>query len=146
MATLVWGAVEGAISYKIVGAAGEFTVTGTTYTEEGEFKQGETYIWTITTICEDGASDTFVVSYESGCLGINEFSQTISIYPNPANSTVNITAENFAKVEVYSAIGQLIVTQNSTIVDVSNYQTGIYFFKVFDTNNNTAMKRISVIK
>jgi len=39
----------------------------------------------------------------------------------------------------------MIVTQNTPTVDVSNYQAGIYFFKVFDTNNNSAMKRISVI-
>jgi len=145
LATITWTAVIGAKEYKIIGAGGESIVTGTTYTEEGEFLEGVTYKWTITTVCVDGSSDPVEVS-AVGCLGIHEFGKTVSIYPNPANSTVYITAENFAKVEVYSAIGQLMVTQNTTTVDVSNYQDGIYFFKVFDNNNNTAMKRVSVIK
>ena len=145
-ATLTWNAVDGATGYKIVGASGETTVTGTTYTETGTFVGGQTYTWKIITLCVDGQSAPVEVSGVSNCDGISEFGNTISIYPNPANSTVNIKAENFAKVEVYSSIGQLIVTQNTTTIDVSNYQAGVYFFKVFDNNNNTAMKRISVIK
>jgi len=141
-AKITWSAVAGAIGYKI----SDVTVTGTEYTENGVFENGKTYTWKIITLCEENSSESVEVSALAKCDAINEFSQTISIYPNPANSTVNIKVENFAKVEVYSAIGQLMVAQNTTTVDVSNYQAGIYFFKVFDNNNNTAMKRISVIK
>ena len=141
-AKITWTAVIGATGYKI----GETTVTGTEYTENGDFENGKTYTWNIVTICASGQSTPVEVSAVAICDGISEFGNTISIYPNPANSTVNIKAENFAKVEVYSSIGQLVVTQNTTTIDVSNYQAGVYFFKVFDNNNNTAMKRISVIK
>ena len=145
-AKITWTAVIAAKEYKIIGDAGEATVTVPEYTETGIFAHGETYTWKIITICEENESDPVEVSVEAVCEGIHEFGKTISIYPNPANSTVNITAENFAKVEVYSAIGQLVATQNTPTIDVSNYQAGIYFFKVFDNNSNTAMKRISVIK
>ena len=146
-ATITWTAVEGAKEYKIKGEGVDTKVTAPPYTETGEYLDGVTYKWTITTVCEAGEAESVEVSATGCFLGISEFGKTISIYPNPVNNgTVNITATNFAKVEVYSSVGQLIVTQNTTTVDVSNYQAGIYFFKVFDTNNNTAMKRISVIK
>jgi len=147
-ATITWTAVEGAKGYKIKGTAGETTVTAPPYIETVDYLENITYIWKIITVCEENESDAVEVSATAtDCVGISEFGNTISIYPNPVNNgSVNITAANFAKVEVYSSIGQLIVSQNTTTVDVSNYQAGVYFFKVFDTNNNTAMKRISVIK
>ena len=145
-ATLSWAPITGATGYKVKGEGPEVTVTEPTYTETADFEDGKTYTWKITTVCAGGEADAFEVSEEASCVGITEFEKTISIYPNPAYKTVTIVAEKFTKVEVYSSIGQLMVTQKDATVDVSNYQAGIYFFKIFDNNNNTAMKRISVIK
>jgi len=66
----------------------------------------------------------------------------ISTYPNPAFSTVTIEANNFNKVEVYNIFGQLLHTAKNQIVDVSYFNAGVYFFKIFDTENNSVVKRV----
>jgi len=40
----------------------------------------------------------------------------------------------------------LIETRTINTFDVSNYNTGIYFFKVYDTNNNNVTKRVMVAR
>ena len=145
-ATITWNPVAGVKGYKIMRDGVETAVTQPTFTETDEFVNGETYSWTIIIVCEENESDPVEVSAIANCESIREFAQTVSLYPNPAYGTVTITAENFAKVEVYSAIGLLVSTHNTPTVDVSTYPAGVYFFKVFDNNDNTAMKRISVVK
>jgi len=141
-ATLTWTAVEGATGYKVDGVA----VTTNEYTVTGEFEDGETYKWNIVTVCAGGESDPVEVSGVADCVGINEHAINVAIFPNPSNSTVTIQVANFAKVEVYNTIGQLVETRTISTVDVSTYNVGIYFFKVYDTNNNNVTKRVMVTK
>ena len=143
MATITWTAVAGAKGYKVNGGA---MITATEYTETGEFEDGETYTWMIVTVCVGGESDAVEVEGIADCVGINEYSINVAIFPNPANSTVNIQMTNFAKVEVYNTIGQLVETKTVPAFDVSTYNTGIYFFKVYDTNNNSVTTRVMVAK
>ena len=70
----------------------------------------------------------------------------IVIYPNPASKMVTIDANNFTKVEVYNFVGQLIEINSSKTVNVSSYSSGIYFLKIFDTDNNIFTKRIVVLR
>jgi hypothetical protein len=82
-------------------------------------------------------------------VGINESKQNVtSIYPNPTNGIFTVefsTIENGARIEIYSVVGQKIiirkVTKNQTIIDLSNYDNGIYFVKTQD-DNNVVTKRI----
>ena len=142
LATITWAPVDGATGYKVNGEA----VEGTTYTEEGEFEKGETYTWTIVTVCASGESEGVEVSGETDCVGINEMSNTVAIFPNPTSGMITIKATNFAKVEVYNTVGQLVETKTATTFDVSTYSTGVYFFKVYDANNNSVTKRVMVTK
>jgi len=141
-ATITWTAIEGAIGYKVNGEL----VTTNEYVENGTFENGETYTWTIITVCDEYESEAVPVTGEADCVGINELANTVAIFPNPANGTITIKAANFAKVEVYNTVGQLVETKTVDSFDVSTYSVGVYFFKVYDANNNSVTKRVMVTK
>jgi len=62
----------------------------------------------------------------------------ISLYPNPANSVINIAvAQNTAQPDaytVYNNLGQVVgngkITANNQQINISGYATGVYFVKV----------------
>ena len=101
---------------------------------------GETLV---DTYCHDITKD-----YGSG-VGvepITNYELRITVYPNPAFNTVTIETNSFSKVELYNAMGQLLKTVTTNIVDVSPYTSGVYFLKVFDMENNSATKRVVVVR
>ena len=70
-------------------------------------------------------------------LSVNEIaaSNTLSVYPNPASSTLRITSgEKMQAVSVLDISGRVLVTQNvgskQTTIDVSHLARGIYFIRV----------------
>ena len=84
--------------------------------------------------------------YSEKNLQVETDDDDVSIYPNPTSGTVTIVAANFARVEIYNTIGQLVETKTVEKFDVSTYSVGVYFFKVYDTNNNSVTKRVMVAK
>jgi hypothetical protein len=63
----------------------------------------------------------------------NELNKSISIYPNPATSEINLVlpSENNYQIEIKNSIGQLIIKdQNKNKIDISNLINGIYFISV----------------
>lgn len=77
------------------------------------------------------ANTTFQVL--SNSIPIKDFS--ISLYPNPTSSLLNIKSENSIKsIELYDVQGRIIqvnkIGSKETSVDVSNYNAGVYFVKI----------------
>ncbi|MEX0996182.1 MAG: T9SS type A sorting domain-containing protein [Flavobacteriaceae bacterium] len=69
-----------------------------------------------------------------------------SMYPNPATELVNITLGNYLeleKVNIYTALGQLIKTEKTLQINVSGLAKGSYFIEV-ETNQGKATKTIVV--
>ncbi len=71
---------------------------------------------------------------------------TINMYPNPTSSLVNIKAENTIKsTELYDVQGRLIQINksdsNEVVLDISIYNSGIYFIKV-TTDFGSQIKKI----
>ena len=146
-ATITWETVTDAKEYKITRDGVEtVTVTIPPYTENFDFEHGQSYTWTIVSVCEYTESDEISVSASADCVGISELANSVFIYPNPTSGMVTITAKDFAKVEVYNTIGQLIETTTDNVVDVSSCNTGIYFFKVYDVNGNSVTQRVMVAR
>jgi len=63
----------------------------------------------------------------------------ISIYPNPANSFINIYTSNkvlIKSINVYNALGQKVITKENDFskVNIEHLQNGIYFIEVNTTN------------
>ncbi len=125
-------------------------VTETTYIDT-EFPNGDV-CYTVTavySIC--GESEE---SNEACILGINTKDQNLSqvrIYPNPANSILNIElTSNVERVLVYNYTGQVVVEQNavdSTMrIDVNNFEAGAYLVKLISVDGNSVTKKVIITK
>ena len=119
------------------------TIEETTFIDD-TFDKTVEHTWNIETVCPTLFSNKINKSLPACYIGVNEFLNSISIYPNPASQTVTVLANNFQKIEIYNALGQLIEVKTSHRVNVSNYSSGIYIFKVYDTDDNVANRRITV--
>lgn len=74
--------------------------------------------------------------HKNTVLSVNEFdvNNKVTIYPNPANSIINLNAKhNIEQVAIFNITGQqILVTQPNiaeTSIDVSNFNSGIYLVK-----------------
>lgn len=68
-----------------------------------------------------------------------------NIYPNPANSLLQIVGEiNLETIEIFNTLGQKVMQAKpnspSTIVDISNLQNGIYYIRVNENVSKTIIK------
>ena len=82
-------------------------------------------------ILTNDANTTFQVLSNS----ISTKDLAISLYPNPTSSLINIKAENVVKsIEIYDVQGRVIQVNKTdskeVVLDVSTYNSGIYFVKV----------------
>lgn len=86
-----------------------------------------------------------------GWVSVDEtgFSVLVNVWPNPATSSVNIKGENIDAVCMYNAMGQLVMmldVQNDELstIDVSTFDSGIYFLNVISQNGGSALKKVVV--
>ena len=87
---------------------------------------------------------------DCGPVGINEIdnSNTISIYPNPANDfmTISLAAEPTESTTIFiiNALGEMVLTEKvtsiNTTLNTSNLTNGIYFIKVESKNGSVIRK------
>ena len=72
----------------------------------------------------------------------------VNIYPNPASSTINVSAENLNTIKVYNAVGQLIYAENATSdnvkIDAQNWANGFYYVTVETTDGNKVSQKVIV--
>lgn len=64
-----------------------------------------------------------------------EFTDYVTLYPNPANSKLNFKVKkdiDISSVNIYNSLGQLVlvVTNPNEFIDVSELKTGSYFVKI----------------
>lgn len=65
----------------------------------------------------------------------------LSVYPNPANKYLNFSLENCEDYELYifSTDGRLInksvLQSDNTLIDISNYRSGVYLYQILGKNN-----------
>lgn len=88
-----------------------------------------------------------IVQYE---VGVTEelVGTPIEVYPNPVVDYINIKAEmEVESVTIMNTIGQVVyhalMDQKSTKIDLSNYESGIYFVRM-NTEDKTITKKIVV--
>ena len=80
----------------------------------------------------------------------NEYVVLVNVWPNPATSTVNVKGENLETVYMYNAVGQLVLTldisdaDEQSTIDVSGFNSGIYFMNIITRNGDSALKKVVV--
>jgi hypothetical protein len=95
----------------------------------------------------EGQADGWEVNYTTYTTGveINQLTD-ISIYPNPANGTININGIANSDVVIYDIAGKLIKEfkdLSSTTIDISDMTQGVYFLNV---SNKDGVKTLKFIK
>ena len=76
--------------------------------------------------------------------------ENVNIYPNPAKSVVNVSAENLNKVTVYNSIGQVVYTQDADsdnmMIDVESWTNGLYYINLETKSGATSSQKVVVNK
>ncbi len=75
----------------------------------------------------------------------NDVKSAVSVYPNPATDYLVVTAPNLQKVEIYNAIGQLVLFSKGSEFDISNFNRGVYLVKIYYADQ-VAFRKIMVNK
>jgi choice-of-anchor B domain-containing protein len=105
------------------------------------------HIISFETIDDEGNSATCSFIIDTPLLGVNnnQFSQGLSIYPNPSSIFVNINSktELLEIINIFDISGKQIlnlknINSLSKIIDISNFSNGIYFLSI----NNKAIKKL----
>jgi WD40 repeat protein len=87
-------------------------------------------------------------TYQNECnVGINDYSSSLQLYPNPANNVVYLAGADRATVKVFNSMGQLINNyHNVNSINVSSYKAGIYIFSVITNEGNTKAFKVLITK
>ena len=98
---------------------------------------------------DDGMMGQFVVKPLSvGIREIEALNNTLNIYPNPANSIVNIEAKEINSITVYNTLGEAVYLEKNTRinkiqVNTSQWIKGIYTVQI-NSNNQTINKKLII--
>lgn len=93
----------------------------------------------------EGMSPGFGLRFQDTVfLDTDDFQTTaFQLYPNPAENTIHISSESLTPeaIAIYSIKGHQVLTQsNTTQLDVSLLDTGVYFIKISEGNNTTIQR------
>jgi hypothetical protein len=92
-----------------------------------------------------GTATTYVFHIKSITLGIDKFEQGgFRMYPNPADTNLNVVYNGDLKVSIVNASGQQILSPRSISkqgsIDVSSLSSGVYFLKAVANGESTVKK------
>jgi hypothetical protein len=92
--------------------------------------------------------DDLVINGEVLSVNYEDFSNTVSISPNPSNNIFNIkwSTNNETSINVYNLLGQKVHEKNkidsrSYLLDLGSYKKGIYILKI-NSNGQTTSRKI----
>ena len=82
-------------------------------------------------------------STNCGALSVDNFSlNTLSIYPNPTTSVLNIKMDsNLKSATIYSILGKKVLETTSNNINTSNLNSGLYLIKIASENGSVATKK-----
>ncbi len=147
---LTWDAVENANSYFVYYGDNEIAnITETTYLVENLDANTE-YCYTVTAMGIDSESD----HSEKACAktegeSLAENTSYLNIFPNPATDNLSIEAnEEITEVNIYNIIGVNVYNEQCTMnnlqldINISDFNSGVYFVKVKSLNGETVKRFI----
>ncbi len=77
----------------------------------------------------------------------NEFANNISIYPNPANSFININSQlGIETIKIFNSLGQIVIEKNlksdNINLNIENLDYGVYYINIINNDKNAIFKFI----
>ena len=147
---LVWSAVGNAVSYNVYQDTVVIaTVELPTYTVDSLMPETE-YCFTVTAVNPVGESEKSVevCATTASADAIEELTSSFNIYPNPVSDKLYIETQTQTQtltVVVYYMFGRQqskVNGQQSTVIDVTNLNSGVYFVKVVTENGETVKRFI----
>jgi hypothetical protein len=81
-----------------------------------------------------------------------KWNPTVNVYPNPANTIININSEDavFSSIEVYDMQGKIVlsdyISSHNPHVDVTSLHNGIYILCLKNEENQVIQKKISILR
>ena len=103
---------------------------------------GASTTYTFTNVTEN---HRIYVIFKNGT-GLNENAETITVYPNPTEGSINLVCPNTEEIRIYNTLG--VMVRQKSIGDIDNIQidmsglpNGIYFLQAI-RGNGTITKRI----
>jgi len=77
-------------------------------------------------------------------VGIKNYDSTLSLYPNPATHSITISGDIVVNAKIYNSVGQLVLSHNTNVINVSVLTNGIYILAVETSTGNTIHKKIII--
>ena len=134
------------------------TTTETTYFDEVD--KG-TYYYQVTAVyVEEGeeCESDYATAYKKPeqnyvVVDVTSLSENVldnlNIYPNPVKGDLNVECEAMTHITIANTLGQIVYDQDvdggSKLIDMSQYETGIYMVRIISENGAT-VKRVSVVR
>ncbi|MDR1726095.1 MAG: leucine-rich repeat protein [Bacteroidales bacterium] len=88
---------------------------------------------------------------EDACVGITEISNnnTVSLYPNPANTEIIIESPNMEAITISNLLGQRvyyykIIGVKKHIINVADLKKGLYIVQISNHNGNVITKKLEI--
>lgn len=115
-----------------------------------------TYSYVVTqNICGNIKTDTVNVNVSPSLISEHKmFSQSIGLFPQPANEIVKLTFRNYSdetvSIEILDTNGKTVYSKNeylknnSTIIPTDNLSDGIYYLKIKNSKDQFATKKLTV--
>lgn len=144
---------SGVVEYYIEGCGGPYTygsTGGNSHPNEGSW-------WSNSLVYFKKGSETWGEPFDVTNWGKPDLIQEnalirFNLYPNPSSNIITVVIPDLSftgyKLEVYSVLGNkvndILLTDTKITLDISNYDIGIYFLKLF--KNNTLVGREKLIK
>ena len=137
------------MSWKRKGESTKFWSSNTATTTSG-YNEDVANVYTI-----GGKSVIFTAERKLGGLSVrfvrdastastNDYSNSITIYPNPTSSIINIE-QDFTTAKVYDISGRELLKSKSKTIDLSELSSGIYLLRLYD-NSNKVLGTSKVVK
>ena len=163
-ARISWAAVSGASSYTLqlrLASATTYFTLGTISTNKAGingFTPNTAYVWRVKANCSDYSApkNLLTTGVQAGAYqtvnelpnpSLTEEVEALSIYPNPANSVLNMqfhTVTPETEIWITSATGQVVMRRRATgetPIDVSALTTGLYFLSIVQEGQRVATEK-----
>ena len=93
-----------------------------------------------------GNSDFWIVNLEKSSTAslINNSLSDVQIYPNPSSNKISIKGITVKNVDFFDISGKKVKTASTETIDISNFNSGIYFLKIESDKHTLSYKKLIV--